>query len=165
MATASPTAERLTQKQKELVAVAAALGAGCIPCTQHHAGAVREAGASEEETAWAAAIGLRVKRESLAIMAALAAERLALPLPDGAITDGRADTDETALGALVAIAAATAAHCAPALEREIAAARRLGASDDNITRAFRIGRKVREVGASKADEAAERMIGLAGDRS
>lgn len=165
MATAPATVDRLTQKEKELVAVAAALGAGCIPCTQHHAVAVREAGASEEETAWAATIGLEIKRESLVIMAALAAERLALPLVDGMVPGRQRGGDETALAALVAIGAATAAHCAPAVEREIAAALALGASGDNITRAFRIGRKVREVGARKVDEAAERMIGSTGERS
>ena len=165
MPTASSTAKRLTPKQKELVAVAAALGAGCIPCTEHHAGAVREVGASEEETAWAASIGLEIKRESLAIMAELAADRLALPRTDGTETDGQRGAGETTLGALVAIGAATAAHCAPALEREIAAARQRGASEANITRAFRIAQKVREVGARKADEAAARMIAPVGERS
>ena len=157
MKTLPPTAERLSQKQKELVAVGASLGAGCIPCTEHHARAVREAGASEEEVRWAAGVGLAIKRESLDVMTALAADRLALPLaPATSDLRDRAE-DQSELGALVAVAAATAAHCVPALEREISEARRLGASEDNVRRAVRIGHAVREVGASKVDAAAARM--------
>lgn len=164
MKTSPPTAERLSQKQKELVAVGASLGAGCIPCTEHHAGAVREAGASEEEARWAAGIGLAIKRESLAVMAALAAERLALPAKPGT-ADGRGRAeDQSWLGALVALGAAMATHCVPALKREIAQARRLGASEDDIGRAVRIGHAIREVGASKVDAAATRLT-HANDRS
>ena len=32
---------KLSQKEKELVAVAASVAAGCIPCTRYHMGEVR----------------------------------------------------------------------------------------------------------------------------
>ena len=148
---------RLERKDKELIAVAASLAAGCIPCTEHHSVAVREAGASESEVRWAAAIGMAVKRRSLAVMGTLATERLGL---DGSRVDAAPDlaVDETPLAPLVTVAAAVAAHCVPAIEESVAHARRLGWAERDLRRALGVGRMIRETGARKADEAASRLL-------
>lgn len=159
MESSNAAAAGLERKDKELVAVAASLAAGCIPCTEHHSVAVREAGASESEVRWAAGIGMTVKRRSLAVMGALATERLGLDArrvnnaPDSAV-------DETRLAPLVWLAAAAAAHCVPAVEEGVAHARRVGWTEPNIRRALGVGRMVRETGARKADEAASRLLEL-----
>lgn len=41
--------EILSQKEKRLIAVAASIASGCLPCTVHHIKSVREAGAAEAE--------------------------------------------------------------------------------------------------------------------
>lgn len=154
------TDAELLAKDKELLAVAASLAAGCIPCTRHHAVAVREADASECEVGWAASIGIAVKRRSLAIMGALATELLNLPdsasdaAPEMTVGDSRS-------APLVTLAAAVAAHCTPVVEESIRRAQELGWSDRDIRRALGIGRMVRETGARKADEAASRLLGEA----
>ena len=141
-----------------MIAVAASLSAGCLPCIAYHARAVREAGASESEARWAAAIGLAVKRESLAIMSGRAAEYFGLREEEFASIS----TDENApLAALVAIASAVAAHCVPALERHLAAAHNLNITEADVKRAVGIGRQVRETAASNVDEGAN----LAGEAS
>lgn len=99
--TATTEGEGLTRKDKELIAVAASLAAGCIPCTMHHARAVHEAGASEQEARWAAAIGLAIKRESLAVMAGLAAEHFGTPQAFQAASDHDGDGYVPTLGPLV----------------------------------------------------------------
>ena len=162
MATPTATVVGLTTKDKELVAVAASLAAGCIPCTEHHAVAVREAGASEAETQWAAAIGMTVNRRSLSVMGSLAAQRLGLGagvLPDAPDLVG----DEPRLEPLVMVAAAVAAHCVPALEEGMAQAQRAGWTGPDIRRALGVGRMVRETGARKADEAARRLLDAVDD--
>jgi AhpD family alkylhydroperoxidase len=147
----------LQRKDKELLAVAASLAAGCIPCTRHHAVAVRDAGASEAEVGWAAAVGIAVKRRSLAIMGALAAELLSLP--DSASDRARESAGgESQLAPLVTLAAAVAAHCAPAVEESITRAQELGWTEQDIRRTLGVGRMVRETGARKADEAAGQLL-------
>jgi AhpD family alkylhydroperoxidase len=43
----------LSESDKEFVAVGAAIGAGCHPCTQHHTQAALKAGLSFEQVLWA----------------------------------------------------------------------------------------------------------------
>jgi AhpD family alkylhydroperoxidase len=147
----------LERKDKELVAVAASLAAGCIPCTEHHSIAVREAGASESEVRWAGVLGMAVKRRSLAVMGALATERLGL-VTSRVDAASEFEVDKPRLAPLVTLAAAVAAHCVPALEQSVSHARRLAWPEPDIRRALGIGRMVRETGARKADEAASRLL-------
>ena len=147
----------LQRKDKELLAVAASLAAGCIPCTRHHAVAVRDAGASETEVGSAAAVGIAVKRRSLDVMGALAAELLSFPASASDAAPEQADA-ESRLTPLVTLAAAVAAHCAPAVEESITRAQELGWTDRDIRRALGVGRMVRETGARKADEAASQLL-------
>ena len=157
MESSTTTRVGLERKDKELVAVAASLAAGCIPCTEHHSVAVREAGASESEVRWAAAIGMAVKRRSLAVMGALATERLGL---EGSYNDLSTELglDTPRLAPLVTLAAAVAAHCVPRLEESLSHARRSGWAEPDIRRALGVGRMIRETGARKADEAASRLM-------
>lgn len=43
----------LDQKDKELAAIGASIGTGCLPCIEHHIPAGRNAGLTEPELAWA----------------------------------------------------------------------------------------------------------------
>ena len=158
MESSAATKARLGLKDKELVAVAASLAAGCIPCTEHHAGAVRQAGATELEVRWAAGVGLAVKARSGEVMAALAAERLNARSTSASGLRIAGTAAESHLEPLVALAAAVGAHCVPAIEDSIAQARQLGWSEHDIRRAVGVGRMVREAGARKADEAASRLL-------
>ncbi len=45
----------LEQTKKEQAAIGASIGAGCRPCIEHHVGAAREAGLSDDEIAGAVA--------------------------------------------------------------------------------------------------------------
>lgn len=165
----------VNQKEKELVAVGASIAAGCLPCTDYHARAVRQAGATEEEARRAAAIGLAVKHESLALMGSRAAEHFGrreewptLPSTDGPATStssvrGLSETNGlalsqaeglTPLAVLIAIASATAAQCVPALERYVVAARQQGLDEADVKRAVGIGRAMREQAARQVDQAA-----------
>ena len=160
----SAEASALTRADKELIAVAASLAAGCIPCTAHHAHAVREAGASEQDARWAAGIGLAVRRHSLAVMSSLAAEHFGTAVASDA-DQLRDDGYVPELAPLVGVAAATAADCVPALEHYIDDARAAEIAENDIRRALGIGRVVRETAARKADEAAiEAIDSQAGNR-
>jgi AhpD family alkylhydroperoxidase len=63
------TAETLTQKEKELVAIAASIASGCLPCTTYHIKAVPESGASEAEVLGATRIALYVRDNATEMMA------------------------------------------------------------------------------------------------
>ena len=60
---------KLTQKEKELVAVAASIASGCLPCTTHYIKLLREAGATEAEVLKAINIALDVRNNAAEIMA------------------------------------------------------------------------------------------------
>jgi AhpD family alkylhydroperoxidase len=147
----------ITQKEKELIAVGASIAAGCLPCTDYHARAVRQAGATEDEARQAAAIGLAIKRESLAVMGSRAAEHFGLheEWPTSSSTEGL-----SSLETLIAIASAIAAQCVPALERHVVAARQQGLDDADVKRAVGIGRAIRKQAARNVDEAAN-VVGKA----
>lgn len=53
---------RLTAKERELVALGAALGSNCVPCVVFHVGAARKAGLEDEAIAEAVALADRVRK-------------------------------------------------------------------------------------------------------
>jgi len=62
---------RLEQREKELAAIGASIGANCRPCIEHHVPAGREAGLSEAELADAVAAALEVGLAPAQVEAAL----------------------------------------------------------------------------------------------
>lgn len=70
--------------------------------------------------------------------------------------------------ALIAVGASVSANCRPCLERNIEAATRCGADQNQIGEAIDIGRRVRRGAASKLDEFASKFNyarGISPDRA
>ena len=141
------TVEILTQKEKELVAVAASIASGCVPCTMHHLKAVREAGASEAEVLGAIGIALDVRDNATEMMAEVAQGNLNYEYPGKA----RSGSLEQPIDYLVALGATLACNSVSGLEYYLATARATGASIRQIQTALGIVRGIRKAAAEKAD--------------
>lgn len=141
------TVEILTQKEKELVAVAASIASGCVPCTVHHIQAVREAGASEAEVLGVTRIALDVRDNATEVMAEVAEGNLSYEYPGKA----RSRSLEQPIDYLVALGAALACNSAAGLEYYLATARAAGASIRQIQTAIGVVRSIRKAAAEKAD--------------
>jgi len=53
--------EKLSQKEKELVAIGAAIASNCIPCIEYHIPVARKAGLNDEQLKEAVEIANKVK--------------------------------------------------------------------------------------------------------
>src|SRR5574342_1013408 len=100
------TTNLLTQKEKELIAVAASIASGCVPCTMHHVKAVREAGASEAEVLGATRIALDVRDNATEMMAEVAQGNLNYEYPGKA----QSGSLEQPIDNLIAMGAALACN-------------------------------------------------------
>ena len=141
------TMETLTQQEKELVAVAASLAAGCLPCTTHHIKAVREAGTSDAEVLRAIRIALDVRDNATEIMAEAAQGNLNYEYPGKRQSSSLTQPIHT----LVAIGAAMACNSVAGLEYYLTAARTAGASTRQIQTAIGIARAIRTEAAEKVN--------------
>jgi AhpD family alkylhydroperoxidase len=151
------SAKGLSQKEKELAAVAASIAAGCQPCTAHHVEAARNAGATEDQIRRAVDDALSVRQNSTKVMANLAAELLGgEPETKAPCCDGDALIHE-----LVFATAALALNCTTSLENHLKAAQRLGASDREIQSALGVARVVRKVAGEKAEAVLASLSGSA----
>jgi AhpD family alkylhydroperoxidase len=54
--------EKLNAKERELVAIGAAIGSNCIPCMEYHIPTAREAGLSDEQILFAIQIAVAIKQ-------------------------------------------------------------------------------------------------------
>ena len=63
------TVEILSQKEKGLIALAASIASGCLPCTEHNLQSVRQAGATDAEVLGAIDIALGVRNNATNILA------------------------------------------------------------------------------------------------
>lgn len=151
-----PTTKKLTQKEKELVAVAASIASGCLPCTVRHTKTVREAGASEAEVLGATRIALDVRDNATELMAEVAHGNLSYEYPGKA----QFGSLEQQMNDLVAIGAALACNSVAGLEYYLAAAKLVGASTSQIQTAIGIAQAIREEAAEKADAVIGKLIEL-----
>ena len=141
------TVEILTQKEKELVAIAASIASGCIPCTVHHTKAVREAGASEAEVLGAIRIALDVRDYATEMMAEAAHGNLNYAYP-GKTQSGSL---EQPIDNLIAMGAAFACNSVAGLEYYSTKAREAGASTRQILVVIAIVRGIRKSAVEKVD--------------
>lgn len=141
------TVEILTQKEKELVAVAASIASGCAPCTMHHIKAVRESGASEADVLGAIRIALDVRDNATEMMAEVAQGNLNYEYPGKA----RSDSLEQPIDYLIALGAAFACNSVAGLEYYSATTKAAGASTHQIQTAIGIARSIRNSAVEKAD--------------
>ena len=142
--------QTLTPKQKELVAVAASIAAGCRPCTTHHFDAARKAGATDAEIRRSVDCALAIRQRSTQLMATLAEQLLnTTPQLDVPERPGGTVIDE-----LVCASAALAVNWVAGVEDHLSIARALGASDRQIQSALGMARLVKKVAGQKAEAAA-----------
>ncbi|MBI5505222.1 MAG: carboxymuconolactone decarboxylase family protein [Deltaproteobacteria bacterium] len=143
---------RLSEKEKELVAVAASVAAGCIPCTRYHVKAVQTAGATLDEVTGAVEVALRIKRGAAAVMEGVA--RTALGLNADSATAAAAGCGDR-VSRLAAIAAAVAVNCTTSLERYVAIAVGTGIRGDEIRLVVGLAQMIRAKAAEKMDAASK----------
>ena len=141
------TIEILTQKEKELVAVAASIASGCVPCTMHHLKAVREAGASQADVLGVIRIALDVRDNATEVMAEVAQGSLNYEYPGKA----QSGSIKQPIDNLVALGAALACNSVTGLEYYSATTKAAGASTRQIQTAIGIARSIRKSAAEKVD--------------
>jgi AhpD family alkylhydroperoxidase len=144
-------AERLSYKEKELVAVGAAVAAGCIPCTQYHMKAVTETGATKDEITNAIDAALCVKSSAAGIMKKAAYEALGAPTEEpAACCAGPTDW----LKELVSIGASVAVNCPTNFHKHVEAGHQVGIQEDEIQLVVGIAKMIRGKAMEKVDTAA-----------
>ena len=147
----------LDQKDKELVAIGASVGALCRPCIEHHIPAGRDAGLTEPELARAAGVAEATHR----IATELLFERTRELLRSGDAPAGMAAQVEptSQLDELVALGASIGANCHPLLEQHIAGALQRGLTAGQVRSAVKMAEIVQqhaaEITARKAAAALE----------
>ena len=139
----------LSKIEKRLISTAAAVAAGCKPCTAITISHAREVGASEEEIKRAVTIGLEVKRQACDEMQQEAQKHLDISI-HGAFPGEITATTKTEW--LIATGAAFAANSTFGLEHYSAAAEQLGATAPNLTMALEIARHVKEQAGTETDK-------------
>jgi len=140
----------LDNKDKALVALAAAMAAGCTRCAEKLHPMGLEAGATAEEIEWALYEGLRARESATTVMRRKAEALLDRPLKLAALGG---DVGPAHVAELVRAAAATAANSAVEATTHLDRATLSGAGAPAIVTALAIVRKVRSKAAGYADEA------------
>lgn len=143
--------QELSLEQKELVAVAASVGAGCQPCVSHHLKAGAKAGLDGERLLAAVTSAERVTAEAAVAMGHHVRGKLG---PDVAPPALLSRLEE----ALASLGAALAANDATNIERQLQAALELGASRSQLRQAIEAAHTVQENAARIHLREAERLL-------
>jgi AhpD family alkylhydroperoxidase len=146
----------LDQKDKELVAIGAAIGALCRPCIEHHIPAGRDAGLTELELARAVEAAHATHRIATGLLSRRSHELLdGKPPADAVVAAGHTSRP----GELVALGASVGANCHPLLEQHVAGALRQGLTAGQVRSAIKMAEFVQQhaaqVTAAKAAAALE----------
>ena len=142
---------QLEQRQKELAAIGASVGANCRPCIEHHVAAGREAGLSEQELEDAIAVAEAVRDEAIRLFSAKLHELFRRGRPSTAPGGAR---DASADRALVALGASVGANSHPLLHTDIAKAFDSGLSRAQVAAALKMAGYVQQRAAGiTADKA------------
>jgi AhpD family alkylhydroperoxidase len=144
----------VTRKEKELVAIAASVASGCVPCTMHHIKSVHEAGASDAEIFAAICIALDVGDNATEVMGEIAQGNQNKKYP----AQTQSSSLEQGMEVLVSIAAALACNSVAGLEYYVAAAGVAGVSTRHIKTTIAIARDIRKSAAEKADAAINGLL-------
>jgi len=147
----------LDQKDKELAAIGASIGALCRPCIEHHIPAGRDAGLTEPELARAVEVAQSIHRTAVELLFRRSRELLqatgtAADVPLRVEAASRPDE-------LVALGASVGANCHPLLEQHVAGALQQGLTAGQVRSAIKMAKFVQqhaaEVTAAKAAAAIE----------
>ena len=132
----------LTDAEREFVALGAAIGAGCQPCTQYHVRAALKAGLGREEILRALDQAQAVRQEGGLAVANVGRTMLGLgeEVPGGGCL---CDAPQ----ALVYIGSAAGCNAGGLLTRYLESASALGFSAEGLSEAVQIAQAVKEKGA------------------
>jgi len=142
--------EGLTPEQKELVAIGASVGAGCLPCTSFHFKFSRKLGIELGRMLSAAEEAERVVGDTRERLSAHVREEL------GAETKA-AETSELD-GELAAFGAAIAANSLPNIRRHMIRASACGLSGTQLAEAIAVAERVQQKAAEGHIEETERFL-------
>ena len=147
---------RLEQREKELAAIGASIGANCRPCIEHHLPAGREAGLSETELGDAVATAQAVRHEAIELLSARIDELLGR---GGSAPEPGAIAETSRARELVALGASVGANSHPLLDLHIATALEMGLGSAEVEAALKTAEYVQqragEMTAEKATHALE----------
>ena len=150
----------LEQKDKELVAIGASVGAGCGPCIDHHIPAGRDAGLTEAELTRAVEVAEATHQAAVQLLSRRSRELLhGAEAPAGGSvqppTGSRPDE-------LVALGASIGGNCHPLLEQHIAGALRQGLIPSQVRSAIKMAQIVQQHAADITARKAAAAIETAG---
>lgn len=137
----------LNMHDKEVIAVAASVAAGCRPCTTYHLKEARRAGVSEDDIAKAVAGAVCVRG---AATEGMRRHGLGLEVPKADCGCGVA---ADRLAELAALGASLAVNCTANIEKHLAFARQIGVTEDDIRAAAALATMIREKAIEHAEAA------------
>ena len=143
--------QELSLEQKELVAVAASVGAGCQPCVSHHLKAGAKAGLDGERLLAAVTSAERVAAEAAVAIGDHVRGKLGADVATPALLSRLEE-------ALASLGAALGANDAENIERQLRAAVELGASRSQLQQAIETAHTVQENAARIHLREAERLL-------
>lgn len=150
------TSETLSQKEKELIAVACAVSAGCQRCCNYHFKKVFEVGATLEEVQKSVEDAEAVIHHADEMMqrhayALMEVSRDEVPLTAEALCR---------MTALIKLGAAIASNCTPTITVHLALAKTSNATEGEIKVALKLGKMVLEKAGQFANEAVNESLGI-----
>lgn len=153
----------LEQRDKELVAIGASIGALCGPCLDHHLPAGRNAGLSEPQLTRAVEVAEAIHRLAVDLMSVRSRGLLHSPAPPPDTSPGATPTSRQ--DELVALGASIGANCHPAVEQHISAALGQGLAPSQVRSAIKMARIVQQHAAGITADKADTAIAAAESRA
>lgn len=143
----------LEQRDKELAAIGASIGANCRPCIEHHLGAGRKAGLSQGELEDAVVAAHALRREAVEVLAARIEELLGHRAPS---REPVAAGETSKAHELVALGVSVGANAHGLLHVHIPVALAVGFELSQVRSALKMAGYVQEHAAAiTADEVAQ----------
>jgi len=148
--------ETLSQKDKELIAVACAVSAGCQRCCNYHFKKVFEVGATLAEVSKAVADAEAAVGHADEMMLRHAFQLMEVQRDDVRLM---AEADDR-ITALVKLGAAVASNCTPTIKVHLALAQSHGVSEGEIKVAIKLAKMVLGKAGEFANEAINEALGI-----
>ena len=143
----------LSEKEKGLIGIGAAVAAGCQPCTRSLMQSARAAGACERSVRLAIETGLAARTRATEAMALWAeTEQGQAPVVDASFR-----LEKERMATLIAAGATYAANSTATLDSQIENAQAYDWTNVQIAEAFTVGRAVAQTAAKKVEAAAMRQ--------
>jgi AhpD family alkylhydroperoxidase len=146
---------RLEQRDKELAAIGASIGANCRPCIEHHVPAGREAGLTEGGLGDAVAVAQTIRHRAIDLFAARVDELLGHPgyTPDPELPSATSRERE-----LVALGASVGVNSHPLIDLHVGAALDVGLTATEVEAALKMAEYVQQRAAEMTAEAATHAL-------